>query len=374
LIPKNKEKKTNNKKITKNNNKTLIAFNIIEIVLILVICILFYLTKPVTTTQVLFIPKGTTTEIITYLNKSGFELNTIDNIVLRTLGYIQSGWINLEANNLSKMDFLYKLTTSKAALKNITLIPGETYYFFFKDIAQKFNLNVETLLKTYNKYSYKQDGTILADTYSLPYGMKEDHIVLYLLSQTDSKYEEFSKKIFGYYDKEKWYSYITLASVIQKEAANKYEMPIVSSVIHNRIKKGMKLQMDGTLNYGKFSHTKITSKMIKENITKYNTYKYKGLPSNPVSSVTLNAIKAAIFPVKSQYLYFVRDNKTGLHKFSASYKEHLNNIRANRYVKKSYTKVKEKTTPIDNKAKKIMETDITKQKQNAIVDLWKKVN
>ena len=266
------------------------------------------------------------------------------------------------------------MTTSKAALKNITLIPGETYYFFLKDIAQKFNLDEKKLFKIYKKYSYKTDGTILADTYSLPFGMKEDHIILYLLSQTDKKYEEFSKKIFGYYDKEKWYSYITLASVIQKEAANKNEMPIVSSVIHNRIAKNMKLQMDGTLNYAEFSHTKVTSSMIKENETKYNTYKYTGLPKHPVSSVTFNAIKAAIFPVKTNYLYFVRDNKTGLHKFSSSYKEHVNNIKANRYVKKSYTKIKQNPTKIDNEAKKIMESDISSQKNNAIIDLWKKVN
>jgi len=374
LKPTNKKKKPNNKKTTKNNNKTLIAFNIIEVVLISIICVLFYLTKPVTTTQVLFIPKGTTNGIITYLNKSGFQLNIIDSAVLRSLGYIQSGWINLNANNLTKMDFLYKLTTSKAALKDITLIPGETYYYFLKDIATKFNLDEKRLFKTYEKYSYKKDGTILADTYHLPYGMKEDHIILYLLTQTDKKYEEFSKKIFGYYDKEKWYSYITLASVIQKEAANKNEMPIVSSVIHNRIKKGMKLQMDGTLNYGKFSHTKVTSKMIKEDTSKYNTYIHTGLPENPVSSVTLNAIKAAIFPVKSNYYYFVRDNKTGLHNFASTYKEHVNNINANRYVKKSYTKVKENPTVIDTKAKSIMETDVSNQKQNAILDLWKRVN
>ena len=290
------------------------------------------------------------------------------------MGYIQSGWINLESNNLTKMDFLYKLTTSKAALKDITLIPGETYYFFIKDIAQKFNLNEKELFRIYYKYSYKKDGTILADTYHLPYGMKEDHLILYLLSQTDKKYEEFSKKIFGYYDKEKWYSYITLASVIQKEAANKNEMPIVSSVIHNRVTKGMKLQMDGTLNYGEYSHTTVTSKMIKENTTRYNTYLYEGLPEHPVSSVTLNAIKAAIFPVKSNYLYFVRDNKTGLHKFSTTYKEHVNNINANKYVKKSYTKIIENPTNIDKKAKQIMETDVSIQKQNAIKDLWKKVN
>ena len=133
-----------------------------------------------------------------------------------------------------------------------------------------------------------------------------------------------------------------MASIIQKEAANVNEMPIVSSVIYNRLKKGMPLQMDGTLNYGKYSHVKVTARRIREDDTSYNTYKNKGLPSNPICAISLNAIKAAIFPIKSNYLYFVKDNKTGLHKFTGSYKEHVNNINANRGVKKSYTKIKAK--------------------------------
>ncbi|MGA1938937.1 endolytic transglycosylase MltG [Arcobacter sp. YIC-310] len=323
-----------------------------------------------TSTKVLYIPKGSTNSIVSYLNKSGFELNIIDKVILRSLGFIQSGWINIDENSLSKMDFLYKLTTSKAALKSVTLVPGETTYVLIKKLAKKFNLSEDRLWEVYNKHAYKADGNILADTYSLPYGMREDHLMLYLLSQTSKKYEEFSKKIFGIYDKKKWYYYLSLASIIQKESATIDEMPIVSSVIHNRLKKGMKLQMDGTLNYGKYAHIKVTAQRIKEDNSSYNTYKYPGLPKNPVSAVGLNAIKAAIFPVKSKYLYFVRDNKTGLHKFATTYKEHVNNIKANRGVKKSYTKVKAVETQIDKEAKTIMETDVSEQKPTSIKDLW----
>lgn len=324
-------------------------------------------------TKVLYIPKGSTNNTITYLNKSGFELNVIDKIILRSIGYIQSGWINIDENHLTKMDFLYKLTTSKAALKNITLIPGETSYFFIKDVAKKLNLSEKKLREVYNKYAYKKDGNILAETYSLPYGMTEEHLILYLFSQSNKKYEEFSNKIFGFYDKKKWYYYLSLASVIQKEAASVDEMPIVSSVIHNRLRRGMPLQMDGTLNYGKYSHTKVTAQMLKSDLSSYNTYKNKGLPKNPVCAVSLNAIKAAIFPVKSDYLYFVKDNKTGLHKFSSSYKSHVNTINKNRVTKKTYTKKKEVETSIDKKAKEIMKKDVTKQKPASIKDLFKNI-
>lgn len=356
------------------NIAILMLFNIIEIILISLIVVLFYLTIPVNSAKVLFIPKGSTSSIITHLNKSGYEMNNLDEIIIKMTGYIQSGWIDIGQTKLTKMDFIYKLITSKAALRNITLIPGETSYFFLKKIAQEFELNEEILIKVYDEHAYKADGNILADTYSIPIGMKEDYIIFYLFSQTNRKYEEFSKKIFGIYDKQKWYNYIILASVIQKEAAAKNEMPIVASVIHNRLKKGMPLQMDGTLNYGQYSNSVVTATRIKEDTSSYNTYLNKGLPKDPVCAVGLDAIKASIFPVKSTYLYFVRDNRTGLHKFSDSYDKHQTNIQANIGVEKTYTKVKDEETQIDEEAKKIMKTDISNQKPASIKELFNNIN
>ena len=136
---------------------------------------------------------------------------------------------------------------------------------------------------------------------------------------------ELSTKIFGKYDRDKWFRYVTVASVIQKEAASIEEMPMVSSVIYNRIKKGMRLQMDGTLNYGEYSHTKITHERIKTDKSSYNTYIYSGIPNTPVCNVSFDAIKAAIFPAKTSYLYFVK-GKNGQHIFSCNYSTHIKNI------------------------------------------------
>ena len=99
-------------------------------------------------------------------------------------------------------------------------------------------------------------------------------------------------------------------------------MPIVGSVIYNRIKKGMKFQMDGTINYGFYSHTKITHQRIREDNSSYNTYKFEGLPKEAVCNVSLSAIRAAIFPAKTDYLYFVRDKTTGAHIFSTNLNDH----------------------------------------------------
>jgi UPF0755 protein len=358
----------------KKRKANLIVFNIINFVLVCLIVVLYYVTMPINSTKVLYIPKGSTSYIISYLNKNGFDLNVVDEFVIKASGYVQSGWIDINQNRLTRMDFIYKLITSKAALKNITLIPGETSYVFLKKLANEFNLSEEKLTQLYNQYAYKLDGNILADTYSLPLGMKEDYMIFYLFSQTNKKYEEFSKKIFGYYDKRKWFNYLSLASVIQKEAATTNEMPIVASVVHNRLKKGMKLQMDGTLNYGIYSNTVVTADRIRDDNTTYNTYKVTGLPTNPICAVSLDAIKAAIFPVKSDYIYFVRDNKTGLHKFASTFEAHQANIRANIGVEKTYTKVKDDETLIDAEAETIMKTDVTKQKPSSIKDLFNNVN
>ena len=103
-------------------------------------------------------------------------------------------------------------------------------------------------------------------------------------------------------------------------------MPLVSSVIYNRIKKGMKLQMDGTLNYAQYSHIKVTPKRIREDKSIYNTYLHKGVPEIPVCNVSFEAIRAAIFPAKTSYLYFMKSKK-GTHDFSCNYSTHLTNIR-----------------------------------------------
>lgn len=242
------------------------------------------------------------------------------------MGYPQSGWINLRSTQMTHLDFLYKLTTSKAAMQTIVLIPGETYHFFLKDLAKQLRLSETKLQTEYNKYARRKDGNILAETYLLPIGMNEENVIKYLISYSDKKYKDLSQKVFGEYEESKWFSYITVASIIQKEAASIKEMPVVSSVIYNRLRKNMRLQMDGTLNYGEFSHTKVTPAMIDSDPTPYNTYKRNGLPKDPVCAVSFEAVKAAIFPAVTTYLYFVKNNQTQTHAFSADYNSHINNI------------------------------------------------
>jgi UPF0755 protein len=306
--------------------KLTIARYVFEIMLIIILSVMYYLNKPIQTSKILHIPEGSINKIISQLQRNHYDVSKIDSFILRFIGSPQSGWINLHTTKNTKADFLYKLTTSKAALQKVTLIPGETTYIFLTDLAKKLNLNAVKLMKEFYAQSPIDEGILVPNTYNLPLGIDEHKVIQLLLYLSMKETKAVSKKIFGTYNQTKWFHYVAIASIIQKESANNKEMPIVSSVIYNRLKRGMKLQMDGTLNYGKYSHIKVTPQRIKNDMSIYNTYKHKGIPVTPVCNVGFNAIKAAIFPAKTKYLYFMK-SKSGTHDFSCNYSTHLSNIR-----------------------------------------------
>ncbi len=309
----------------KDKRLTIIKY-IFEIALIIVFSFMYYLNKPIESKKVVYIPKGSINKIITQLQDKQYDVCKLDSIILRFLGSPQSGWINLDATLSTKADFLYKLTIAKAAMQDVTLIPGETTYVFLRQLAKRLSLDEKVLNSEYDLQAPIKEGAFVPNTYKLPLGIEEKELIKILLDNSTSKMKQVSLKIFGNYNKKKWFRYVAIASVIQKESASVQEMPRVSSVIYNRIKKGMKLQMDGTLNYGKYSHVKITSKRIKEDDSIYNTYKRKGVPKIPVCNVGFDAIRAAIFPLETDYLYFMK-NRDGSHDFTRYYSTHLKNIR-----------------------------------------------
>lgn len=301
-----------------------------DLLAILVLLFLINLTLPVKTSKILYIPKGGHKYIVTYLKDEHVSnLFTIDAYILRFIGNPQQGWLDLEGEEFLKGNFLKKLTLAKAASTKLTLIPGETAYIFLQELAKNRGLDFDKLWENYEEKIPYKDGFFLANSYEVPYGLDEEKLITFLYDLSLREQKKMSEEFLGSYDEEKWKEVLSKASVIQKEAADKDEMPLVSSVIDNRLAKNMKLQMDGTLNYGKYSHIKITPQRLKDDNSSYNTYLNFGLPEEPVCAVSADAIKAALQPEKSPYLYFYRDKRTGKHIFSENYKEHLRAIKAN---------------------------------------------
>ncbi len=121
---------------------------------------------------------------------------------------------------------------------------------------------------------------------------------------------------------------VTLASIIEKESGNFDEQPVISSVFHNRLRKGMRLQADPTVIYGIKDFNGNITKLDLITETPYNTYVIAGLPPGPISNPGTSALKAALYPADTQFLYFV-GNGAGRHIFSESLDQH--NDAVNRY-------------------------------------------
>ncbi|CAA6813209.1 MAG: FIG004453: protein YceG like [uncultured Sulfurovum sp.] len=300
---------------------------VLMLIILLLIALIFYFSSPITTTQTVVLPKGSITKVIKHLKEQGYALTLLDTYLLAyALDAPKSGTLLIGETEMSRIDFLKKLSSAKEAIDIVTLIPGETRPIFLEVLAKEHQLSVEKLELAYDKFAHYKEAGIMPETYHLPKNISETKLIQTLVLQTEKKYKDLAIKHLKVYNKEEWLKTLTIASVIQKEAANNKEMPIVASVIYNRLKINMPLQMDGTLNYGKYSHVKVTPKRIRTDTSGFNTYANKGLPPYPVCSVSIEAIKAALNPDTTNYLYFMK-NKSGVHDFSHSYKEHLNNIR-----------------------------------------------
>jgi UPF0755 protein len=119
---------------------------------------------------------------------------------------------------------------------------------------------------------------------------------------------------------------LTLASIIDGESNLISEFKRISGVYHNRLKKGMVLQADPTVQY--LIREKRNNRILYKDLqidSRYNTYKYAGLPPSPINNPGKDAIIAALYPEKHNYLYFVADGKGG-HVFARSFNEHENNV------------------------------------------------
>lgn len=133
---------------------------------------------------------------------------------------------------------------------------------------------------------------------------------------------------------------LILASIVEKEAAMPSERPVIASVFWNRIKRGMPLQSDPTVYYGILdgsgtgaisdSTARLTKKDLRTT-TPYNTYCIKGLPEGPIANPGREAIRAVLYPEKTDFLYFVSKNN-GTHYFSKTLDEH--NMAVAKYQRK----------------------------------------
>lgn len=164
------------------------------------------------------------------------------------------------------------------------------------------------------------EGFLFPDTYLLVKDMRVEEILRVMI-------REFRKHFTSEMEQEAVArgltirQVVTIASIIEKETGIESEKPLISSVIHRRLRRGMPLQMDPTVIYGLKKFDGNLTRRDLRTPNPYNTYLKPGLPPGPISNPGLTSLVAALHPADTRYLFFVSRND-GSHKFSETLKEH----------------------------------------------------
>jgi UPF0755 protein len=283
-----------------------------------------------------YLPSSDIDTVIDTLKEYGYGVSEVDKLMLKYLKTPEKGWYTVKNTPKKRFKFFEQLSKKKAKTIRVKLYAGENSIELTKRLSKNLRLNHKKLLQEYRRMTKYLEGDIFAGYYQVSRKADERAVITALFSASHEKLKNFALHNCSNTEEPNELELkvlLILASIIQKETNNKHEMYLVSSVIENRLNRGMKLQMDGTLNYGKHSHKRVTPKRIRKDRSYYNTYIHGGIPPAPLCTVSIDALRAALHPKKTNYLYFML-NKKGRHDFASSYKGHVKNIKAFRHKQK----------------------------------------
>jgi len=177
---------------------------------------------------------------------------------------------------------------------------------------------------------YPLEGYLFPDTYEMKAGSTESEIINRMLAELDRKLDQLPEDWLGTLEERGLtvHQLLTIASLVEREVVIDEERLIVSSVIENRLKKKMPLQIDATIQY---SLEKPKERLLEEDLkvkSPYNTYLNAGLPPGPIANPSLKSIEAALYPEQTDYFYYVtKKDGTNSHLFAETFKQHQKNIK-----------------------------------------------
>lgn len=183
-------------------------------------------------------------------------------------------------------------------------------------------------LKDVPKGEKRLEGFLFPDTYFFDRESKPEAVIARFLDrfaqeldqETRSKLKDMNLSV---------YDWVTMASIVEREAVKAEERPIIAGVFYKRLEIGMALQSCATVQYILGIAKPVLSIEDTQIDSPYNTYINPGLPPGPISNPGHASLEAALYPEKTDYLYFVA-KPDGSHAFAATYNQHLQNV--NRYL------------------------------------------
>ena len=294
--------------------------------------------------KVLDIPKGTGfLGIVDLLTREGVIR---DRVSFSLLAIVQGKAKQMRAgeylfkNSMFPDEILSKLAKGDELFHTFTIPEGYNLFQIAKLVQEAGLVKEKMLLDKARDNSFlsfagikgtSAEGHLFPDTYRFRKSAGAEEILNAMIGRFNQVYGEV-------YDEKRAQALdltreqvVILASMVEKEAGVSWEKPLIAAVFENRLKKKMRLQCDPTVIYGL---TNFNGDLTKEDLhadTPFNTYRFIGLPPEPIANPGNEAIVAVLYPARVNYLYFVSRND-GTHCFSNTLQEH--NRAAGKYQKR----------------------------------------
>lgn len=258
--------------------------------------------------------------------------------------HIQAGVYSLDPSK-SAIEIAKKLQDASPEEITFTILPG----WRIEEIAASLptsglSISPDDFTKTANNTPFgiplgdpdpsitSTEGFLYPGTYKFKRSISLDEMIESILQNFDANVDKSIREGFEHQGLTLLQG-VTLASIVQREAVVEDEQPIIASVFFNRLKAGMKLESDPTVQYAlgfnAIQQTWWTNPLSAADLkvdSAYNTYLYAGIPPGPISNPGLSALQAVAFPAQTPYYYFrARCDSSGRHNFATTLEEQLNN-------------------------------------------------
>ncbi len=235
--------------------------------------------------------------------------------------------------NKSLSDLLQTMLEGKVLIRQFTLVEGWRYRDLRLALQKApylkhtiLHLRNDDLKKRLGVSNQSLEGLFFPDTYFYTWGESDIDILSQALVKMQVVLAENWQHRQAALPYQNPYQALIVASLIEKETALAHERGLVASVISNRLRKKMRLQIDAAVLYGLTVEKNRLSHQDLAKDSAYNTYLRLGLPPTPIALPGEAAIYAALHPIASHYLYYVAKGD-GNHVFSENYQQHLSAVK-----------------------------------------------
>lgn len=230
---------------------------------------------------------------------------------------------------MTTWEVLLALERSHDVTQNVTILEGLEKTQIAAILSEKMNLDQKKLLllmnsaafcKTLSVQAKDLEGYLFPETYNFPITASEQRVLRRIVEHCRAVFDERLQSRARELEMS-IHEVITLASIIEGETSWDSERDTIAAVYHNRLKKGMRLQADPTVQYALPGEPRRLFYKDYNYESPYNTYRQAGLPPGPINSPGRASIEAALFPADVDYFYFVATGKGG-HIFTRTLQEH----------------------------------------------------